>query len=442
MTSGHGSYNAGEPRLVALLDGRVVGGVYEDARSRLQFVYNQTWRAAEDSYPLSLSMPLTAAEHRHTAVQAYLWGLLPDNERTLDHYGKTFGVSARNPVALLAHIGADCAGAIQLVPPENVSEFEGRTAEIHVEWIDEKEVARELLSAKETGLPGRDRRTVGRFSLAGAQPKIALFHREGKWGRPLGRTPTTHILKPPSTEYAGFAENEHLCLDLTSELGLRAAKSTVQVFDGEVAIVVERFDRLMTHGRYRRIHQEDICQALSVLPWNKYESEGGPGVAAIVSLIQESSLEPETDLGRFIDVTILNWVIAATDGHAKNYALLHVPGGGIRFAPFYDVASYLPYADERLYEVKMAMRIGQEYLVRRVALKDWKALATAARLSPEYVVRRIEDLLPRIPAAVTSVADRAITQGLPKNFVEPIAERIIERSHECEERLKAGKTAA
>ncbi|MGQ0642770.1 MAG: type II toxin-antitoxin system HipA family toxin [Gemmatimonadaceae bacterium] len=427
-----------QARLVALLDGRVVGTVYQDTHSNLRFVYEESWRADEASYPLSLSMPLTAREHRHPAIHAYLWGLLPDNERTLEHYGRTFSVSPRNPVSLLQHIGADCAGAVQFVPPDRLSELEGPNKKVQVDWIDEAEVARELRSAKETGLAGHDRRTIGRFSLAGAQPKIALFHKNGKWGRPLGRTPTTHILKPPSNQFTGFAENEHLCLDLAEELGLSAASSTIRVLDDEVAVVVERFDRRPNEHRYRRLHQEDMCQALSVLPWGKYQNEGGPGIASIVGLIQEASLNPEVDLARFIDVVGLNWVLAATDAHAKNYAFIHVPGGGVRLAPFYDIVSYLPYTDRRLHDIKMAMTIGSDYFIRKIARRHWVALASEARLTPDYVLGRLEALLPRIPDAASVVARRAVAQGLNSQIVESLAERIVERSHDCLDRLRVG----
>jgi serine/threonine-protein kinase HipA len=432
---------AGQQRLalVVLLDGRPVGHVVQAATARLRFSYDEAWRSDDDGYPLSLSMPLTAAEHDHAATSAYLWGLLPDNERVLDRYARTFGVSARNPVALLAHIGADCAGAVQLTPPERLSEIVNPTTRERVEWIEEDEIARALRSAKETGLPGRDTRTIGRFSLAGAQPKIALFRRGDKWGRPLGHTPTTHILKPPSGDYPGFAENEHLSLDLASELDLGAARSEVKRFGDQIAIVVQRFDRQPTKHGYRRIHQEDVCQALSVQPWNKYESDGGPGVAEIVALIQESSLDPQADVDRFIDILALNWVLAAPDAHAKNYALLHVPGGGVRLAPFYDLASYLPYSDYRLHDVKLAMRVGREYSARRIARRDWMRLAENSRLRPDYVIGRIESLLPKIPDAVLEVAHRAAKDGLDRQHVDPLAGRIIERSQECLERLTTGR---
>jgi serine/threonine-protein kinase HipA len=439
MSAGARSGSRKDHKLTVLLDGVVVGDIFQMAHGRLRFVYTTEWRSADESYPLSLSMPLTAAEHDHAATNAYLWGLLPDNERTLDRYAKTFGVSARSPVSLLAHIGADCAGAVQLVPPEGAADIAGQDRRERVEWIDDAEVARELRSVKELGIPGLDRRTMGRFSLAGAQPKIALFRGAKKWGRPLGRTPTTHILKPPSDEFAGFAENEHLCLDLATELGLGAARSTVASFDDQIAIVVERFDRRKSASVYHRIHQEDVCQALSVLPWEKYENEGGPGVADIVALIQESSLDQAADVARLVDMLALNWVIGAPDAHAKNYAFLHVRGGGVRLAPFYDIASYLPYIGKRLHELKLAMRIGKEYLVRRVALRDWQKLAEASKLSPAYVMERVESLIGRVSDAVSDVARRAERDGLERKFVAPLADRIVERSAECLRRLRSGR---
>ena len=244
------------------LEGAAVAGstkqagiVEQNPSGALRFRYHDAWRSAADAYPLSLSMPLAAAEHRHDVVTAFLWGLLPDNSRTLDHYGRLFGVSSGNAVALLAHIGMDCAGAVQFAPPEAPERAEGR-----VERLTHADVAAELRSVLRLGIPGSDRRTAGQFSLAGAQPKIALLEERGRWGRPSGRIPTNRILKPPSKEFPGFAENEHVCLEIAARLGVGAVRSRVLRFDGEVAIVVDRFDREGAGGVYRRIHQEDVCR--------------------------------------------------------------------------------------------------------------------------------------------------------------------------------------
>ncbi len=269
---------ADRPRLVALIDGTRVGQIFQLMTGALRFVYDEQWRRNPQAYPLSLSLPLTAEEHPNTAISPFLWGLLPDNERTLSQYGRLFGVSAGNPVALLTHIGADCAGAAQFVPPEQADQLVGTVGRpASVDWMTVAEVASELRTVRENGIPGMTRRTVGQFSLAGVQPKIALLEQKGRWGRPKGRTATNRILKPPARDFRGFAENEHFCLELVGALGLGSVRSRVLTFEDEIAIVVDRFDRAPKRGSHDRIHQEDICQALGVMPTRKYENEGGPG---------------------------------------------------------------------------------------------------------------------------------------------------------------------
>lgn len=419
-------------RLIALLDGMRVGQVHQSASGTLRFTYDDEWRENPAAYPLSLSLPLTAREHKHEPISAFLWGLLPDNGRTLDHYARLFGVSAGNPVALLSYIGADCAGAVQFAPPARANALLGTTRRAStVEWLSEADVAEELRTVREQGIPGTSRATVGQFSLAGAQPKIALLEENGRWGRPNGRVPTNRILKPPSKDFRGFAENEHLCLSIASELGLGAVTSRVVRFNREVAIVVDRFDRVKSGGAYRRIHQEDVCQALGVPPTRKYENEGGPGIADIVSLLRDTSRNVQEDVDRFLGVVILDWVLSATDAHAKNYALLHGPGGGIRLAPFYDIASYLPYAEPDLHRVKLAMKVGGAYLVRRINRASWQSLAKATGIPAAHVLGMVDYILRRLPEAVTRARDHAVGEGLDRSIVDSLAARIHDRATAC-----------
>ena len=436
----HASVSRGERHvLVVFLNGALVGNIYQSRSGALRFSYEDAWRQDESAYPLSLSMPLAAKEHRDNVVSSFLWGLLPDNDRTLEHHGRLFGVSARNPAALLAHIGADCAGAVQFAPPETADATRASSINARVvEWIDEHEVARELKTVREQGIPGTFSRTAGQFSLAGAQPKIALLEERGRWGRPSGRIPTNRILKPPSGEYRGFAENEHFCLELANGLELGVVKSRVMKFADEVAIVVERFDRSKRGRAYARIHQEDMCQALGVMPTGKYEAGGGPGIAAIISVLREASLEPEQDIERFIQATVLNWVLAATDSHAKNYALLHGAGGGVRLAPFYDILSYLPYADSALHRVKLAMKIGSKYLVSRVNRQSWEALAKANGLAITAVMDDLDSVLERLPKVVDRVASDAIDSGLDASIVEQLTDRILKRTYDCAGMISRG----
>jgi len=172
-------------------------------------------------------------------------------------------------------------------------------------------------------------------------------------GVPSGRVPTTHILKPPTGEFDGHAENEHFCLELGRALGLPVVDSRIMRFQDEVAIVVERYDRVRTAAGLRRVHQEDICQALAIPPTRKYQNEGGPGIRDIVELLKTYSAKAPEDVRTFLDAIAYNWLIAGTDAHAKNYALLIGAQARIRLAPLYDVASVLPYPDIDIERVKL-----------------------------------------------------------------------------------------
>jgi serine/threonine-protein kinase HipA len=228
--------------------------------------------------------------------------------------------------------GTDCAGAVQIVDPERIDAMtEGTRASI--EWLTEADVAARLRTLRADHAAWRTLQDVGRFTLAGAQPKTALVFENGRWGIPSGCTPTTHILKPPAAAFAGFAENEHLCLELAAAVGLPTAKSRVMRFGEEIAIVIERYDRIRTAGEWTRIHQEDVCQALGISPAKKYRSDGGPSARSIAELLRLHSNSPDEDTGTIVIALGLNWLLAATDGHAKNYSLLVAPGGRVRLAP-------------------------------------------------------------------------------------------------------------
>jgi serine/threonine-protein kinase HipA len=416
--------------LVVLLGGGEIGRVRRDPRGRLSLVYNEHWRNTRGAYPLSVSMPLAAAEHGHAIVEAFLWGLLPDNESVLDRWARKFQVSARSVFALLSHVGEDCAGAAQFVRPERVEACLGTEPEI-VEWLDESGVAERLRMLRADHSASRAPRDKGQFSLAGAQPKTALLFEDGRWGVPSGRTPTTHILKPPTGEFDGHAENEHFCLTLAQRIGLPAASSNVARFEDQLAIVVERYDRRRTQNGWVRVHQEDICQAMGILPTRKYENEGGPGACAIVELLRTYSGRPEEDVLTFLDALIFNWLVAGTDAHAKNYSLLIGAGGRVRLAPLYDMASALPYDDLDMRKLKLAMRVGKKYQLSDIGVRDWRRLAEEIRLDPEMLVERANDLAGRLPHEAMALCDEMLSQGLQHNVIGRLADRIAARARQA-----------
>ena len=419
-------------RLIALLAGREVGTVhYKNAR--LSFVYSDAWRADPNAYPLSLSMSLALTEHGHARIEAFLWGLLPDNDRVLENWGKRFQVSPRNVFRLIAHVGEDCAGAVQFVRPERLEALQADTASKEVKWLTEDDVAERLRALRADHSAWRSAQDTGQFSLAGAQPKTALLFERKRWGVPSGRVPTTHILKPPTGEWDGHAENEHYSLQLARAAGLIVPNSTVQHFGDEIAIVIDRYDRVRSEGRWSRIHQEDMCQALGIHPTRKYENDGGPGARTIAELLREQSSNSEEDVRSFVDAIIFNWLIAGTDAHAKNYALLLGGGGAVRLAPFYDLASILPYQTIDLQKAKLAMKIGGEYRLRYISLRNWQKFAVEMRLDESLLTERIRAMAALLPDHAASIQKELETSGLSHRTITRLTQRLQRRAASCQQ---------
>jgi serine/threonine-protein kinase HipA len=422
--------------LVALLDNREIGRVHHDARRRLTFVYDDNWRQAPDAYPLSLSMPLAAKAHGPSVVQAFLWGLLPDNEIVLGRWATKFQISARNVFALISRVGEDCAGAVQFVMPERLDAVQSGK-EDKVEWLGEADIAKRLRILRDDHAAWRLPRDTGQFSLAGAQPKTALLLQNKRWGIPSGRIPTTHILKPPTGHFDGHSENEHFCLMLARNLGFPAAQSKVMRFEKEIAIVIERYDRQQKGDRIVRVHQEDICQALAIMPTRKYQNDGGPGVADTVELLRTSSTDREVDVNTFIDAVGFNWLIAGTDAHAKNYSLLLGGGPHVRLAPLYDVASVLPYDETDMQKLKLAMKVGGEYRLGLIGLRQWQKFARETRLNADELIACLRSMARQLPDEANDARKHAQAEGLDRAILDRLATRLIERAGACERALDA-----
>lgn len=420
--------------IIAILDGRETGRVVQDNRGRLSFTYNEQWRSAADAYPLSLSMPLALAEHGTAKIDPYLWGLLPDNEVVLDRWASKYHVSARNAFALIASVGEDCAGAVQFVRPERVESMLADAAP-PIQWLNENAVADRLRALREDHAAWRAPRDTGQFSLAGAQPKTALLLEQGRWGVPSGRVPTTHILKPPSGDFDGHVENEHFCMELARLLGIPVADSRIMRFRDEIAFVTERYDRVSTAAGLRRVHQEDLCQALAIYPTRKYENQGGPGILEIVELLRTYSTNPSEDIRTFIDAIAYNWLIAGTDAHGKNYAVL-IGAEQVRLAPLYDVASVLPYADIDIEKAKLSMKLGDEYTLRNIYKPNWRKLAKQLRIEPDSMTNRVDDFARQLADSVPEMRLRMIEEGVDHPIIVRLADALVARAARCRQILQ------
>lgn len=419
-----------ERSLVVILNGAIAAEVSQDSRGRLDLLYNDNWQNAPDPTPISLWMPPAVKQHGDAVVRAFLWGLLPDNATILERWASAYQVSANNPFALLSHVGEECAGAAQFVRPERVEALDPGS----VSWLDDDQVAERLRRLRTDPAAWQPISDTGQFSLAGAQAKMALLFEDGKWGIPSGSIPTSHILKPAIEGFDDHDLNEHLCLQTARRLGMIAAQSELMEIAGERAIVVRRYDRSRsdTGNALRRVHQEDLCQALGVLPSTKYESQGGPSFARIATLLREYQTSDVSVISaeRLLDAAALNWVLVGTDAHAKNYSVL-LSGKSVRLAPLYDIASALPYDQFDLEKMKLAMKVGGEYEVRRIVARHWRRHAEDIGLNADRTVERVRDLVVRVPDALAESCEELPVRDRETDLIARLLDRVGEHSKWC-----------
>ncbi|PPU78512.1 MULTISPECIES: type II toxin-antitoxin system HipA family toxin [Xanthomonas] len=411
-------------RLLTLIGDQVIGHLSSDAHGRPLFAYTRDWQRSKNALPLSLNLPLSREDHPTAAVGAVLWGLLPDNETTVQRWASRFQVSPRNPLALLAHVGEDCAGAVQFVTEDRLADVLSGASD-SIEVLTDAELETRLRRLRRDIGAARQVDDVGQFSLAGAQAKIALLHDGRQWAIPAGRIPTTHILKPPSGEYDGFVENELFCLRLANSIGLPTAACQALRFGEETAICVERYDRLQIDGTLLRIHQEDICQALGVMPQIKYQNQGGPGVEAISQLLWTHSSQPRQDVETLFQALAFNYLIGGTDAHAKNYSLLLGQGGQVRLAPLYDISSALPYPQLQRRRIKLAMKMGSHYRWWDIRPSDWVQVASTLRLDASeclaWMHRVASDMPDRAQELLVALAREGVAHPILEALVGEIA---------------------
>jgi serine/threonine-protein kinase HipA len=399
----------------------------------MEFEYEESWLSADEARPLSLSLPLTIhrAAHKGAAVENYFDNLLPDSEPIRRRLQDRFSTASRTAFDLLAAIGRDCVGAVQLLPPDAIPTD---LRKIEATALNESAIARELTSVTAPNLPADDESGF-RISIAGAQEKTALLKHNGRWCLPHGSTPTTHIFKLPlglvgnrQADMRTSVENEWLCARIVAAYGLPVANCEMGEFDATKALIVERFDRtLHSSGKFwLRLMQEDFCQATGT-PWHrKYQSDGGPGLPEIARILRGST-ESKQDLETVFRAQLLFWMLAATDGHAKNFSIRILQGGGFRLTPLYDVLSAWPIIGRKANEIplekaRLAMAMpGQRphYLLKSIQRRHFDALAK--RMGVEANAEKlIAEMIEKTPTVIQEAQ-----RGLPKSFPQELLDRVL-----------------
>lgn len=415
------------PPLRVLLNNRLVGRLLKEPSGALSFQYDESWLSWGNTFPISMSLPLREDAFRGERVVAVFENLLPDSEELRRRVAEKVGARGIDAYSLLFQIGRDCVGALQFLPGDDDAVYD--TSGIQGEPINESAIEKLLKNLVRAPLGlGEDKEF--RISVAGAQEKTALLFHKGKWQKPHGATPTTHILKTQigtlqnGVDLSNSVENEYYCLKLMAAFGLATAQAEIAVFGKTRALVVERFDRKWTEeGRLLRLPQEDFCQALSVPPGLKYQSRGGPGIAEGLNLLKGSDT-PTEDQKAFLKAQVLFWLVGATDGHAKNFSIYLGRGGRFKLTPVYDVLTAQPSLVTRQIERKqmqLAMFVGDSRHYRLDEIKGRHFVQTTERAGlPGSLAKEVLEEV----AHAADVAIPSVEKQLPRNFPEYIHDSV------------------
>jgi len=426
------------------MNGIHVGTWIHPAQGAQSFQYDRNWISSPNARVLSLSLPFTPGNvpHKGDTVANYFDNLLPDADTIRQRLRTRFSTPSAAAFDLLTAIGRDCIGAVQLLPAGQLPEGFDRTEGVP---LDEHGVESAIVAATSAD------RILGhagefRISLAGVQEKTALLFHEGTWWRPTGATPTTHILKLPlghvgsmRADFMDSVENEWLCSRILSGYGLPVARTEMARFGDTKVLVVERFDRTRHKaGWIVRLPQEDFCQATGVPSSRKYESDGGPGMQKILTVLNASAHSTEDKL-TFVKTQILFWMLAAIDGHAKNFSIFHEPGNRYRLTPLYDVLSAWPIIGKGknhlpIQDAKLAMAIRSKnvhWKLREIKPYHWSIVTQFAGLGDAAPI--LADIAARTDSVLEMVA-----KELPAAFPPRISEAIFKGLSESARIINAG----
>ena len=424
----------------------LVGRWLVPASGAMELAYDATWIAAKEARPLSLSLPinLDGQPLKGAKVGNFFDNLLPDSDAIRQRIRTRFRTRSGDAFDLLEAIGRDCVGAVQLLPDGSTPQG---VFEIAATPLSSSDVEKELLASVSPNVVSGDDDEF-RISLAGGQEKTGLTRHAGRWCKPHGATPTTHIFKLPfglvgrlQLDMRESLENEWLCARILAGYGLPVADSEIKRFGASKALVVARFDRALhsTSRYWLRLPQEDLCQATGTASTAKYEADGGPGILAIAGVLQGSESRDQ-DLATLLRAQLLFWMLAATDGHAKNFSIHLLQAGRYRLTPLYDVISAWPIAGSRHNQVhpsklKLAMALrgtNTHYRIAELTRQHFNATAQRCGLGSD-MEHIIADVLAKTPSVVQGVAAK-LPQGFPQKLFEAVTGG-LERSARQLERM-------
>jgi serine/threonine-protein kinase HipA len=400
-------------------DGEEVGRLERvDERTReYSFSYSE-----DAKRPISLSLPLDQQRFSPAESRPFFEALLPEGA-VREQIASQLKLAASDSFGLLSELGRDCAGALQLIDAKRMSEPPS------VRWLNDSELNALVEDIPRYPLVIHRADEHLRLSLAGVQHKAVLVgDGSGDFGKPLDGTASTHILKPepPDGQYPGLATNEYFCMRLAALSCLSCAAVELLMLAHRPCVVVERFDRELVTSPHRRVHQEDLCQALGLTPDFKYQKEGWrlPSYAALADRLNQHSISPGLDRLAGAQAAVFNFLVGNADAHAKNISLLHVRGG-VRLAPLYDIVCTAAYPE---LSTELALSIGDELDPNAITSIHWSDLAEDFGLNVEAFRRTRRQLIDTIAAEATRLCNEARAQGWHHPCIDTILDVIADRS--------------
>ncbi len=388
---------------------QTVGELTLATSGMMQFQYRAGWQQNPNGFPISISLPLDGNYDIHASHHFFV-NLLPE-ANVRQQICQSLKISQGNDFELLKAIGGDCAGALAITHSDTPVQPDQR-----YEAVSERQLADWSVGAPNafSAVTGQDE---VRLSLAGAQDKLPVHIQDGRISIPLGNTPSTYLLKFASPIYSHLPENETFVATLAGAIGLPVVDIQLRRTNRAAIAVISRYDRLLEGECYRRLHQEDFCQALGISPGKKYEKEGGPGLRQCVEIIRSHTSFPLIELQKLMHWTLFNLLVGNADAHGKNLSLLYVDRRRLQLAPFYDLVCTRNYKNISRH---LAMSLGGVSDPDQIGVKQLHAMADDLGVRATVVLKAAaslsEQLHQTMPDVVTRFAD---TWG-----TSPILERI------------------
>lgn len=403
--------------------GNKKAGSLESTENRgVIFVYDEKYLNDKTSVPLSASLPLQREEFSQKQCIPFFSGLLPeeDSRKKIADY---LHISETSTLKLLEALGGECAGLISILSEDEDDLFSKETSykldSKNYEPLDDNRLLEFIEKMNTRPLIKADDKL--RLSLAGAQEKLALAKINGEWYLPLNGSPSTHILKPTRTgSLSSLAQNEYICMKLAKSFGLPVPDVDLLKIAEKDIFVVERYDRIKEADSIQRLHQEDFCQALSIMSTSKYQNDGGPGIIDIFNTILKVCTVPALESQKFLRYVLFNYVIGNCDSHGKNYSMLY-KNNRVELSPLYDVVSTIIYSG--LTE-KLSMKIGKHYEIQKVTQEDFSLLAESLNIKYSVLANIFKDFAKKYINAFEELKnDEKISRDVLNSILQVVKSR-------------------